>query len=45
MKVEIDKSFPMPGGAAANFLNVNTPEDYEALESENRADDRGGAAP
>jgi len=34
----------MPGGAPANFFNVNTPEEYEALESENRADDRGGAA-
>ena len=33
----------MPGGAPANFFNVNTPEEYEALESENRADDRGGA--
>jgi molybdenum cofactor guanylyltransferase len=34
----------MPGGAPANFFNVNTPEEYEALESENSADDRGGAA-
>ena len=34
----------MPGGAPANFLNVNTPEDYEALESESTPDGRGGAA-
>jgi molybdopterin-guanine dinucleotide biosynthesis protein A len=34
----------MPGGAPASFFNVNTPEEYEALENENRADDRGGAA-
>ena len=34
----------MPGGAPASFFNVNTPEEYEALESENRSDGRDGAA-
>jgi molybdopterin-guanine dinucleotide biosynthesis protein A len=33
----------MPGGAPANFFNVNTPEEYEALEREDRTDDRGAA--
>ncbi len=35
----------MPGGAPPNFFNVNTPEEYEALERENRPDDRASAAP
>ena len=34
----------MPGGTPANFFNVNTPEEYEALERENRPDDRASAA-
>lgn len=35
----------MPGGAPANFFNVNTPEEYEELESDKRSNGRGGAAP
>lgn len=34
----------MPGGAPANFFNVNTPEEYEALEREPAADGPAGAA-
>ncbi len=35
----------MAGGAPENFFNVNTPEEYEALESEARADGAARAAP
>jgi molybdenum cofactor guanylyltransferase len=35
----------MAGGAPANFFNVNTPEEYEALEREAPAEGRAGAAP
>jgi molybdopterin-guanine dinucleotide biosynthesis protein A len=34
----------MPGGAPANFFNVNTPEEYEALEKETAADGPTGAS-
>jgi molybdenum cofactor guanylyltransferase len=34
----------MAGGAPENFFNVNTPEEYEALEREAAAEGRAGAA-
>ena len=33
----------LPGGAPASFFNVNTPEEYEALEDEDRPDEVGDA--
>lgn len=35
----------MPGGAPANFFNVNTPEEYESLQSEIRAEGPAAAQP
>ncbi|MFI5198623.1 MAG: molybdenum cofactor guanylyltransferase [Thermoanaerobaculia bacterium] len=38
-----ERTAAMPDGALANFLNVNTPEEYEALENEIEADGPAGA--